>query len=161
MVFRSPTWGSVTCKDMVAKIRMMSERTARVPTIIVGADSQRAGNGVKFVCAVTAYFPGKGGIYFYRVKRSQARMGLAERMFREASLSLEIADILRPILDVDSLFQSSDGHVHLEIHLDLGPNGKTRDVLTSVVGMVRGCGYTCRTKPDSFVATKIADKHSK
>ena len=46
-------------------------------------------------------------------------------------------------------------------HLDVGDKGETREIIRELVGMVTGSGYAARTKPDSFGASKVADRHSK
>ena len=58
---------------------------------------------------------------------------------------------------------SENGYKNLpvEIHLDVGTNGDTRDIIKEVVGMVTGSGYAAVTKPDSYGATKVADRHSR
>ena len=48
----------------------------------------------------------------------------------------------------------------LEIHIDVGRVGETRDMIKEVVGMVTGNGFTAKTKPDSYGASKVADKHT-
>jgi uncharacterized protein len=48
----------------------------------------------------------------------------------------------------------------LEIHIDVGPLGPTRDMIREVVGMVNGNGYVAKTKPDSWGASSVADKHT-
>jgi predicted RNase H-related nuclease YkuK (DUF458 family) len=50
--------------------------------------------------------------------------------------------------------------VHLEIHLDLGPNGTTLDVLTPCWEWSADAATTC-VPNRIFGATTIADKHSK
>ena len=47
-----------------------------------------------------------------------------------------------------------------EIHIDVGPLGPTRDMIKEVVGMVNGSGYEARTKPESWGASSVADKHA-
>ena len=48
----------------------------------------------------------------------------------------------------------------LEIHIDVGPLGPTREMIREVVGMVNGSGFTAKTKPESWGATSVADKHT-
>jgi predicted RNase H-related nuclease YkuK (DUF458 family) len=42
----------------------------------------------------------------------------------------------------------------------VGPVGKTRDMIKEVVGMVNGNGFVAKTKPDSWGASSVADKHT-
>ena len=55
---------------------------------------------------------------------------------------------------------NGNGSYELEIHIDVGRSGETRDMIKEVVGMVTGNGYTAKTKPDSYGASKVADKHT-
>ena len=52
------------------------------------------------------------------------------------------------------------GHYQLEIHIDVGRAGETREMIKEVVGIVTGNGFTAITKPDSYGASKVADKHT-
>jgi predicted RNase H-related nuclease YkuK (DUF458 family) len=45
--------------------------------------------------------------------------------------------------------------------LDVGEKGQTKDLIREVVGMVVGSGFDARIKPDSFGASKVADKYTK
>ena len=47
-----------------------------------------------------------------------------------------------------------------EIHIDVGPLGPTREMIREVVGMVNGNGFTAKTKPESWGASSVADKHA-
>ena len=48
----------------------------------------------------------------------------------------------------------------IQIHVDIGKKGETRGLITEVVGMIRGNGYDVKIKPDSFGASKVADRHT-
>ena len=48
----------------------------------------------------------------------------------------------------------------LEIHIDVGEQGPTREMIKEVVGMVNGNGFEARTKPEAFGACCVADKHT-
>ena len=49
---------------------------------------------------------------------------------------------------------------NIQIHVDIGHNGETRDMINEVVGMVRGSGYEVKIKPDSYGASKVADRYT-
>ena len=42
----------------------------------------------------------------------------------------------------------------------MGKNGDARDMINEIVGMIRGNGFECKTKPDAFGASKVADRHT-
>lgn len=80
-------------------------------------------------------------------------MRVRARMFYEATLALETAQ---------SIFDNTEALP--VIHLDASPSGGTE--VTSAFsdelnGYVVGCGFECVLKPWAFVASGIADKHSK
>ena len=52
-------------------------------------------------------------------------------------------------------------NIQFSIHVDAGFNGPTREVIPEIVGWVKSCGYDVHVKPESFVASTIADKLSK
>ena len=49
---------------------------------------------------------------------------------------------------------------NLEIHVDVGEHGDTRNMIKEVVGMVTGNGFVAKTKPDAYAASYVADKHT-
>jgi hypothetical protein len=82
---------------------------------------------------------------------------LRDKIYAETLLSLKIAQDFLP-----SLNKKLNGHnnYELEIHIDVGRSGETREMIKEVVGMVTGNGFTAKTKPDSYGASKVADKHT-
>ena len=48
-----------------------------------------------------------------------------------------------------------------EVHIDVGENGATRDMIQELVGAVRANNFEAKTKPDSYAASKVADRHTK
>ncbi len=47
-----------------------------------------------------------------------------------------------------------------QIHIDVGKNGPTKELIDTVVGMVKGYGFEAVIKPDSFGASTVADRHT-
>jgi predicted RNase H-related nuclease YkuK (DUF458 family) len=156
MDFYSPTYGRLTFHQMFCKlVDFISEDPDQRYHLIVGTDSL-LGDRTCFVTAVIIHRVGRGGRYFYRKTYQRKMQSLRQRILVETSLSLETAGLLSAEL-------SRNGHAELpvEIHLDVGPNGDTKQVIREVVGMVNGSGYLAVTKPDAYGATKVADKHAK
>jgi hypothetical protein len=46
------------------------------------------------------------------------------------------------------------------IHADIGELGATKDMIKEVTGLIRGNGFEPKIKPESFVASNVADKYS-
>jgi len=108
------------------------------------------------VTAIIVHQVGKGGRYYYRRRVHRRIASLRQRIFYEASLSLETASFL-----AQKLALNGHSELDVEIHLDVGPNGQTKDLVREIVGMVVGSGFDAKIKPDSCGATKVADKHTK
>ncbi len=59
------------------------------------------------------------------------------------------------------LAQNGHSELNVEIHLDVGENGPTKDLIKEVVGMVVGSGFAAKIKPDSYGASTVADRYTK
>lgn len=152
----SPTRGRLTLDEVYEDIIgfIDSDPTARY-RVIIGTDSQ-AREETSFVTAIIVHRVGKGGRYYYTRKVHRRMVSLRQRIFYEASLSLETASRL-----AHKLALNGHSELNVEIHLDIGPNGQTKDLVREIVGMVVGSGFDAKIKPDSCGATKVADKHTK
>jgi predicted RNase H-related nuclease YkuK (DUF458 family) len=123
--------------------------------LIIGTDSQLREDAC-FVTAIVIHRVGKGGRYYYTKENERMGRSLKQRIFFEAAKSLGIASRL-----AEKLAQNGYGDLNVEIHLDIGQNGETKDLIREIVGMVTGTGFEAKIKPDAYGATKVADKHSK
>ncbi|GMR05027.1 MAG: ribonuclease H-like YkuK family protein [Thermodesulfobacteriota bacterium] len=154
--FFSPASGPLSLDDLLSEVAdYVKEDPACNYNLIIGTDSF-LNSSTLFVTAVIIHRIGRGGRYFYIKKRRKKITNLRQRMFYEATMSIELASIVKARLDDNGLEA-----MPLEIHLDVGENGDTRDIVKEVVGMVTGSGYPAVTKPDSYGASKVADRHSK
>lgn len=73
-------------------------------------------------------------------------------MFTSNYLELLSAPLLSPL---------AGSHLDLEIHLDIGMNGPTRDLIKEMVGRVSGLGFTVKIKPCSTAASSLANRYTK
>jgi len=163
-LFQSPTYGTLTFGEVLGKVRTYidCESLDGIPSrkyhyrIIVGTDSSpRNGENTEYITALIIHRVGLGGIYFWQKTVTPRAVTLRSRIYKEALLSIDFAKVL-----VDSLVAANLLDLDLEIHVDIGKVGQTRDIITEVVGMVRGNGFEVKTKPDSFGASKVADRHT-
>jgi predicted RNase H-related nuclease YkuK (DUF458 family) len=76
-------------------------------------------------------------------------------MYEEAALSLEMAETVLALLHKDGISKYD-----VEIHVDIGKFGETREMITEIVGMIRGSGYSVKIKPESYAASKVADRYT-
>ena len=159
--YTSPTLGKLTPKELVGEIELfMNEDKEKEYTLIIGTDSQNftVHNKVAMVSAIIIHREGVGARYFYKKRIIERKMEFHERIFLEVTESLEISKRLLKILNEKKLVEKFK---ELEIHIDAGNRGKTKEILTALKGMVLGCGFTCKVKPESCGASKVADKYSK
>jgi predicted RNase H-related nuclease YkuK (DUF458 family) len=156
MIFYSPTKGRLTFEqvfaDLVQFIRDNSESKFK---LIVGTDSQ-SGEEVCYVTAIVILREGKGGRFFYSRERERIKLSLNQRILYEASRSLTVAARL-----AGRLAEAGMADINVEIHLDVGENGKTKEIIRDVIGMVTGSGFGAIIKPDSYGASKVADRYTK
>ncbi len=155
MAFVSPSKGPLTFdrmfEDILAYIRESPEARYR---LIVGTDSQIR-DDLHFVTAVIIHRLGKGARYYYERRRHPPMSALRQRIYHETALSLQVGGQLAQRL--------AEGHidVEVEVHLDVGQNGATRELIREIVGWVAGSGFGAKIKPEAFGAAKVADKHTR
>lgn len=155
--FISPTKGPLTFADMLAEIMtFILEAPTERYTLIVGSDSQAREHDISFVSAIVVHRVGKGARYFYQRYTERPMRSLRQKILHEAALSLGLAGRLTEALAADGR-----AHLEVEIHLDVGQNGETRGLIREIVGMVTGSGFGARIKPESYGASKVADKYTK
>ena len=156
MHFISPSRGRLSFddvfSDMVAYIAEAPEARYRV---IIGTDSQ-FGEETCFVTAVIVHREGKGARHYSSRERARVERLLRQRIFSETARSLGLAGRM-----AEKLAENGYADMNVEIHLDVGENGQTRDLIREVVGMVVGSGFDARIKPDSYGAMTVADKYTK
>lgn len=155
--FISPTHGLLTLvglKDCI--LTFIEEKPNDQYRLVIGTDSHpRNGSGADFVTAVVVHRKGYGGIYFWKRIDVSRTMVLKTRMYEEALLSLSCAQCIVHMFPQDGVRA-----YNVEIHVDIGSRGETRDMIAEIVGMIRGSGFNVKTKPDSFVASHVADRHT-
>lgn len=156
--FQSQRLGSLNLEQVVLEaIRFISDENNSHFRLIIGTDSEMAGNfAAHFVSAVVVHHVGHGGVYFWGSVTKTGIKDLRQRMYEEATYSLSLAQRL---LDE---FKKNRFPIEqiLEIHVDVGEVGETRTMINEIVGMVKGSGFLVKTKPDSFGASNVADRHT-
>jgi len=143
--------------DLVA---FMDEEPDCFYRLVIGSDSKSHRlNGqqeIDFVTAVVIHRKGKGGRYFWQKRKIGNLTTLRDKIYTETLLSIKLAEKLVP-----QFTQRLNGERYrLEIHIDVGDVGSTREMIKEVVGMVNGNGFTAKTKPESYGAFVVADKHT-
>lgn len=155
MLFTSPTQGPMDFESVFDDI-LAFVRQGGACKLIVGTDSQTTRDEVLFVTAIVVHRIGKGARFYYQKQHHRRMRSLRQRIFFETSLSLGVAGRL-----ADRLARTGAEIDNVEIHLDIGPNGKTSELIREIVGMVTGSGFAAKIKPNSYGASKVADKFTK
>jgi hypothetical protein len=125
--------------------------------ITVGTDSPGVENPF-FVTAVTILRIGNGGRYFWTKSERIQCHNLQERIYKEAMQSITLAQELKSRLrDFGEEFFWDN---KISVHIDIGRNGPTRNLIEGVMGMVKGYGLEAVIKPDAFCACVVADKYT-
>jgi uncharacterized protein len=114
----------------------------------VGADSKTRGDHTVFVTVVAVLRSGEGGRVVYQVQRQKRMHSLAERLFHEAQLAIDLATRL----------EAETGEP-VVVHIDANPDERHRSsrFARSLAGMGIGQGFEVRLKPDAWAATCVAD----
>ncbi len=157
MNYQSPTYGKVDLEKLkkIVSSFMAKDKAAKYD-IVVGTDSQKLRKDTyDFVSALIVHRIGFGGIYFWKRQVMEKRTSLKERIYQEATMSLETAENF-----IAFFKQNGISKYDIQIHVDIGKNGETREMISEVVGMVRGSGYDVKIKPHSYGASKVADRYT-
>lgn len=160
--FHSPTSGILTINSMVETIAdFINKEPDLFYHLIIGSDSHEkkieGKSHLNLVTAVVIHRQGKGGRYFWQRNSLPKIHSLREKIYAETLASLDLAQELLPKFNK---VLNGQRKYDLEIHIDVGRVGETRDMIKEVVGMVSGNGFKAKTKPDSYGASKVADKHT-
>ena len=161
-MYNSETYGKLELKEIPVKINDYFQKMRQYGEeihIVVGSDSQNFSDA-KLVNVIAVYCEHHGGIYFYEISRINKIKDVRIKLHVETGESLKVATELVDLLEgYDELFMNTT----LSIHIDAGlsPEGKTRELIPELVGWIKSCGYDCETKPDSWVASTVADRISK
>lgn len=157
MFYQSPTHGKVDLEKLkkIVSDFMAQDKKANYE-IIVGTDSQKIRNNTyDFVSALIIHRIGSGGIYFWKRIMQDKKISLKERIYQEATMSLITSENFVNFFKTNGISK-----YNIQIHVDIGPNGETRELINEVVGMIRGSGYEVKIKPHSYGASKVADRYT-
>jgi len=137
-------------------INFMKADERRRYKIIIGSDSEKNGGATAdFVTAIVIHRVGNGGRYFWRRLVLEKKFHtLRDRILEEVLMSLDAA---KELLTTAKQFEMPE--FDFEIHVDVGENGESRTMIQELVAMVRANNFEAKTKPESYAASKVADRH--
>lgn len=156
-LFHSSFGLQLTLEQVVGEIvRFITADPKRHYKVTIGTDSEQdPSKKADFVTAIVVHRVGNGGRYFWRRVELGKFHTLRDRIIREVLLSLELAESLLSLLRK----QAEHPNWTFEIHADVGEHGETKVLIQEVVGMIRANNFEARTKPESYAASKVADRH--
>jgi len=161
LYFHSPSLGRQSLSQVAQQIAsFIKEEPGYYYRLVIGSDSQDyrsvADGYLNLVAAIVIYRQGRGGRYFWHKEKRAHSRSLREKIYKETLLSLSVAKKLLPLLR-----QRLNGDEYdLEIHIDVGDVGSTREMIKEVVAMVNGNGFKAKTKPASYGASSVADRYT-
>ena len=163
-MYHSVTYGELDITQIPEKIKCYYEKMKKYGTgfqIVIGSDSQTF-DTLKLVNVIAVICEGHGGIFFHEITRLPRTNDVRQKLTTETNESLQVALKLSEILEGNEYKEIRD-NIQLTIHIDAGwnPNGKTKELIPGLLGWIKSCGFDAECKPDSYVASSIADKISK
>ena len=167
-LFKSKTYGNLSKKLAVRKLVGAVQANPKSEWVLaIVTDSQNKKHETKFCQAIVLYQVGKGGSFFYKTFKQPRISIVGNRMLEEARLSIDLAKEVIDILDeiyIENEFDWTEANLKLEIHCDLGVNGKSSESIKSVLGWITaefGGIVSPQIKPDSSAASVVADAFTK
>jgi uncharacterized protein len=163
--FENITHGQLDYLQVISYIKkFLEEDPGKEYSLVIGSDSHDE-NGttlsnrkIKVVTAILVHRKGFGGKYFWTRKSVNSIHSLREKIYAETLISLSLAREFVPALR--EYINGDSPRYDLEIHIDVGEHGDTREMIKEVVGMVTGNGFVAKTKPEAYGASYVADKHT-
>jgi len=124
-------------------------------SITIGTDSELYGKtSADFVTAIVVHRVGNGARYFWRRERIDNFYTIRDRILQEVMISLDTAK-----LTISKMKNLDTPDFSFEIHVDVGENGETKKMIQELVGMIRANDFEAKTKPESYAASSVADRH--
>lgn len=169
--FFNPTKGSVKTERVADElINYISEKPEKFYDVIVGCDSS-SGEEPHFPLAIVVLRVGEGGRFFLKRIAYKGRKfyNYKQRVLEEVFLSCQMASYLKEEFErkiKNRVSKGSEGekeklrYQFRYIHADVGENGKTKDMIKEVMGLIKGNGFEPKIKPESFAASTVADRFS-
>lgn len=167
--FYNPTRGNLLANEVLDEmINYIQEKPEKFYDIIVGCDSS-SGEDPHFPVAVAILRVGEGGRFFlkkikYPQPQNRKFIHWRNRILQEVLLSCDLALFLREDFQKRIQTRVVNGfryqYQFRYIHADIGTGGQTKDMIKELTGLIRGNGFEPKIKPESFVASVVADRYS-
>jgi hypothetical protein len=161
--FYNPTRGNLSFPKVIEEmISYISEKPEKFYDIIVGCDSS-SGEEPHFPVVIVILRTGEGGRFFIKKigYKNRKFYSWRQRILEEVLLSCDLALLLKEnfekkIKNLPKVFNYQFRY----IHADVGENGATKDMIREVINLIKGNGFEPKIKPESFVASTVADRYT-
>lgn len=164
--FFSPSSGNLEFKEVIREIySYISQEPTFFYDIIVGCDSPSSDKPF-FPIAIVVLRTGAGGRFFLKKMQYpdaflKKFVSWKSRILQEVYLSCELALSLRETLEKEFGKATPTFNYQFQyIHADVGEQGKTKEMIKEVTGLIRANGFEPRIKPMSFAASVVADRYT-
>jgi len=138
-----------------AIIEFMKVDADRDYVVTIGTDSELYGKTTAdFVTAIVVHRVGNCARYFWRRMKIEKLHTMRDRILEEVMISLDTAKFVLAELEA-----MNPPEFKLEIHVDVGENGETKNMIQELVGIIRANDFEAKTKPESYAASSVADRH--
>ncbi|WP_028398841.1 ribonuclease H-like YkuK family protein [Ectobacillus panaciterrae] len=133
----------------------------------IGTDSQTHQNATRFITAIHLHRVGKGAWGCLRNQTIHRRLeSLREKIHLETYFSQEIAYLFTPehlgtLLETLYPYQKEGAKLSMEIHLDIGNYGLTKEFILDMTTRITAMGLTAKIKPDAYAAFSYANRYTK
>lgn len=124
--------------------------------IIVGTDSVKLGYNFIFasaICVLNTDFYDRRYFYVREKINDDIYLDLSRRLLKETEDSIRLA------LELKESFNTANIEIHADVNeCSIHLSSKYKNMIK---GYISGCGFDVKTKPESFVASSIADLHTR
>jgi len=158
-IFFSPCLGRLRFQEVMAEVfSFISNYKKDRFRLIIGTDSKNSFRGkATFVSILAVHRIGKGGRFFWQRTHLDKIFTMRHRIWQEVNLSLALAQKTIFAFKTKNFFDPLIPQ-NLEIHVDIGTKGETREMISELVSYVEQNGFQAKIKPDSFGASIVADR---
>jgi predicted RNase H-related nuclease YkuK (DUF458 family) len=143
------TWKTLTGRAIGDVVEFVREAASDGQVVHLGTDSMQLARHTRFVTVVAILTPGRGGRAIWTRESRPRIASLRERLLREVWLSVELGLKLEPVVP---------GPLH--VHIDANPiaQHKSSAYVQELVGLVVSQGFRAVIKPESWAASRAADR---
>ncbi len=159
-IFFSPSLGRLSINQLVDEVvSYIQELPDHKYTLIIGTDSKKYASSSVYVSIIMLHRCGRGGRYFWTKLIDLNDLPMKQRIFNEAFYSINLAKDFLGALNYE-IARIKTPNLRIEIHVDIGFRGQTKDIVREIVSMIETNGFKAYIKPQSFGASFVADRYT-